>query len=180
MRTGLQDLLAIFQTLAEGALGLTQALLDAILSAPQDIANALRDLGSVRIPILSALWHAITGSDLTFMDLLSFVLAFPVTFTYRAVEGSYPGDDAAGFSVAATGNSVAKKVLGLVGGFGMVAAGFISAYIDLQALLIASMGWSGGSLIPKPLLLTAVILLFSGTVSLCYTAYSASKAIGKP
>ncbi len=185
LRGALQDLLAIFEAMAIGAVALTNALLDALLSAAQVLVDGLQQLGSVKIPVLSALWHAITGNDLTIMDLVSFVLAFPVTFTYYAIEGRYPGDDTTVQGVhqnstravgAATATPpVVKKVLNLAGGFGMVAAGIITAFVDSLAV------FAKGVLRPG-LTVTAIgaALLFTATATACYTAYSNSDQLGKP
>ena len=145
MQMALEDLLATIQLAALAGVAVVQALLDAIFGAVETVVAGLQDLGNLDIPILSALWQKLTGNDLTFLDVICFVMAFPVTLLYRAKAGSYPSQavSAAGSTPQATLNllglfsSIAQFVLGIVTAF-MDFLGATGASIPFPA---ASAGW---------------------------------------
>ena len=145
MQMALEDLLATIQVAALAGVAVVQALLDAIFGAVATVVDGLQNLGNLDIPILSALWQKLTGNDLTFLDVICFVMAFPVTLLYRAKAGSYPSQavSAAGSSPQATLNllglfsSIAQFVLGIVTAF-MDFLGATGASIPFPT---ASAGW---------------------------------------
>ena len=47
----------------------------------------------ISIPVLSPIYRSITGSDLSFLDLMCFVAAIPVTIMYKIVAGAAPFPD---------------------------------------------------------------------------------------
>ncbi|UBF29989.1 PQQ-like beta-propeller repeat protein (plasmid) [Kovacikia minuta CCNUW1] len=46
----------------------------------------------ITIPVLSWLFNAITGENLTFLNLITLVIAIPVTVVFRVVEGQFPSE----------------------------------------------------------------------------------------
>jgi len=99
------DLLDIIEDLAIGALAVIQALVDGLLTLTADIANELFGSGSaiggtIKIPVISALYKDLTGNDLSILNLVALVAAVPVTILYRLIDGSYPATAAAQASAA--------------------------------------------------------------------------------
>ena len=145
----LEDLLEVVKAVAISGVAIGQALIDTVMGTAQTVVNGLQQMGNINIPILSTLWKKLTGGDLTFLDLLSFVLAFPVTLIYRAVEGSYPSQ---GVSVSAIAATVAAKVTGLVGSLSLLLLGITTTVIDsIQVfsggMLAASIAWKLAALV---------------------------------
>lgn len=76
---------------------------DLILQTAENVINTLIDVlsqlvaglvdalnASIDIPILSWLYHLLTGNDLSFLDLGCLIAAIPVTLIYKAGAGSAP------------------------------------------------------------------------------------------
>ena len=87
------------------------------------------------IPILSALWQKLTGNDLTFLDVICFVMAFPVTLMYRAKAGSYPSQ---AVSAADSTPQVTRNLLGLFSSIAQFVLGIVTAFMDFLAAAGAS------------------------------------------
>ena len=126
----LVDLLDALKTLVDDVLVVLNALLDGVIDAAAGIVDLLGAAGGVEIPILSAIWKALTGNNLTFLDLIAFVVAIPVTLIYRVVEGSYPGDQAV-TGAAAASNIVLARVQGMTGAITSIFGGFVTAIFDV-------------------------------------------------
>jgi hypothetical protein len=135
----LGTLLQGLETVALAAVDLVQSLVDGVVGAIT--ADVISGLETIQIPVLSALWKALTGNPLTFLDVLLFVAAIPVTLVYRITEGAYPqAQFAAG--VAASATTVLNRVAGLMSSiFGLINGAF-SAISD--ALVIADVTLDGG------------------------------------
>jgi len=135
----LATLLQGLEDVALAAVGLVQSLVDGVVGAIA--ADVISGLETIQIPVLSALWKALTGNPLTFLDVLLFVAAIPVTLIYRITEGAYPqAQFAAGVTASAT--AVLNRVAGLMASiFGLVNGAF-SAISD--ALVIADVTLDGG------------------------------------
>lgn len=181
LRAALQDLLSIFEAITITGLALSKALMDALLTASQKMVDGLQALGNVHIPILSTLWRGLTGTDLTFLDLISFVLAFPVTFIYRAVEGSFPSAEVA-LTADATdgllGSSKAARTAGLIGALGMITAGVVTAAVDTLGFVTSALA-TAGSKAQKPFVYVGGVLLLLGVAGSVYTAFSTADNEGQ-
>jgi hypothetical protein len=135
----LSTLLQGLEDVAVGAVGLVQSLVDGVVGAIT--ADVISGLETIQIPVLSALWKALTGNPLTFLDVLLFVAAIPVTLVYRITEGAYPQAQFA-TGVAASATTVLNRVAGLMASiFGLINGAF-SAISD--ALVIADVTLDGG------------------------------------
>lgn len=168
-KRGLQDILEIFRAIAVTGVAIGKALIDTLLSDVNTLVQALLNLGAVKIPLLSTLWHKLTGKDLTFLDLISFVIAFPVTFIYRAVDGAYPSESA---ELQASGaNTVTSKVMSLAGGVGQVIAGPMTALLDFRAVQTA-----GSYKPPRPLVVVGGLLMI---VTVAQSIIKAAEASGE-
>ncbi len=158
----LSDLLIGLQDVAVGAVDLVQQLVDGVLGAlTQDI---LLSVTTVEIPILSALWKALTNNTLTFLDVLLFVAAIPITLVYRIVEGAYPQDQLT--RAGADAGTVLNRVAGLTASIFTLINGAFGAISD--ALVIADVTPDGG---PKWLMAilgtgAAVGLIFAAGLSI--------------
>lgn len=97
------DLDGMFGNLFAAMLKVLQGLMDAILSGIggvvsiffQMINTILRILDScmnkrINIPFFSELYKQMTGDDLTFMNISSFILAVPTTIVYKFIYGKAP------------------------------------------------------------------------------------------
>jgi len=110
------DLLDIMQLLLVDGLGIAQALLSGLLKLGQDLVDYLVGsngllMRSLDIPILSDLFKLLTGSDLTFFNLIVLVASIPITIVYRVIEGAWPADQAA---AAATNAPVLARLFGIL------------------------------------------------------------------
>ncbi|MEZ4715357.1 MAG: hypothetical protein R2851_04610 [Caldilineaceae bacterium] len=125
----LADLLEALEALAKFMLGILQNLVDDVMNAAADIAALIQGAGNAGIPILSTLWHALTGETLTWLDLIAFVIAIPTTLIYRIVEGDYPA-----LQVTASGVTadllVLQRVQGIAASITALVLGIVNAILD--------------------------------------------------
>ena len=135
MQMALEDLLETIQLAALAGVAVVQALLDAIFSSVSTVVAGLQDLGNMSIPILSALWKKLTGNDLTFLDVICFVMAFPVTLMYRAKAGSYPSQ---AVSAADSTLQMTRNLLGLFSSIAQFVLGIVTAFMDFLGAAGAS------------------------------------------
>jgi hypothetical protein len=125
-------------------LGLVEGLVDGMLNAIDYFAELLGALGEVQIPILSTLWKALTGNPLTFLDVIAFVIAIPITLVYRIVEGAFPTAPSTRGATIDTAiwqhiEGLASVAVGLLSGIFTAildAEGISSAWADSQPLVI--------------------------------------------
>jgi outer membrane protein assembly factor BamB len=133
-RLALSDLLALVRIMVTGTLELVQKFIDTLLESIDAIVDGLRNVGELSIPILSPLWEAKFGKPLTFLDLLAFVVAIPVTLLYRIIEGRYPGEDRL-LEGTDGPRLVLNRVAGLTSAAAGIAAGVFTAYVDTARIL---------------------------------------------
>ena len=126
----LVTLLDALQALVDKVLTLLGSLVDGVIDNASAIAGLLGAEGNVQIPVISAIWHALTGNTLTFLDLIAFVVAIPVTLVYRIVEGSYPSFQLLAAGAAQTASTVLARVQGISSAIANVLAGFFNAIFD--------------------------------------------------
>lgn len=136
-RAAVADLLEVLKVIVVGALTVVKDFIDEVAKGmPETIA----DLGTLEIPVISALWHAITGKTLTFLDLIAFVLAIPITIVYRIIEGAWPP---ATDSDLATDAQIVRRLGGLVGGMALIFAGWFTAVTDTLYIIRAELPFAG-------------------------------------
>jgi hypothetical protein len=135
MKMALEDLLETIQLAALAGVAVGQALMNELLSAVSTVVTGLQNFGNMDIPILSALWKKFTGHDLTFLDVICFVTAFPVTLMYRAKEGSYPSQEV---SAAANSLQMTRNLLGLFSSIAQFVLGIVTAFMDFLGAAGAS------------------------------------------
>lgn len=136
MQMALEDLLETIQLAALAGVAVAQTLMDAIFSSISTVVAGLQNFGSMNIPILSALWEKLTGNDLTFLDVICFVMAFPVTLMYRAKAGNYPSQEAA--SAAGSTLQMTRNLLGLFSSIAQFVMGIVTAFMDFLGAAGAS------------------------------------------
>jgi outer membrane protein assembly factor BamB len=162
-RLALSDLLALVRVVAAGTLELVQLFIDTLLKSIDAIVEGLHNLGELSIPILSPLWEAKFGKPLTFLDLLAFVAAIPVTLIYRVVEGRYPAEDRL-LQGADDPEVVLNRVAGLTSAAAGIAGGVFTALVDTAYIfsggiitgpLTLPQKITGGVLLGAELMLTA-------------------------
>jgi hypothetical protein len=75
-----------------GAIDGVQKLTIALMKLVAKLLNELSDLGNkpINIPIFSALYKEITGSDLTIFDAISLLIAIPTTILTKLITGKAP------------------------------------------------------------------------------------------
>ncbi|MCS5692752.1 PQQ-binding-like beta-propeller repeat protein [Cyanobium sp. FGCU-6] len=130
----LADLLTGLEHLVEDVLAVFEDLVNLVLNNPEDLVQFLRDVGNVEIPVLSAIWHELTGKPLTFLDVLIFVIAIPVTLIYRVIEGAYPQEQLSACSAASdTNKQILARVNGVSATINTVLYGILNAISDLAA-----------------------------------------------
>jgi hypothetical protein len=168
-RLALSDLLKLVRITVAGTLELVQKFIDTLLESIDAIVEGLRNVGELSIPILSPLWEAKFGKPLTFLDLLAFVAAIPVTLLYRIIEGRYPAEDRL-LEGTDGPRLVLNRVAGLTSAAAGIAAGVFTAYVDaarifsggfIVAALTLPQRITGGVLMGTEVTLT----LYEGTTS---------------
>ena len=92
-----------------------QTVFDALMSVLEAIASSIDDAFNmpIQIPILSPLYKAATGSDLTLLDIICLVLGIGVTLVYKIATNQSPATPLAN---AATPSAVDQMVANLVNG----------------------------------------------------------------
>lgn len=69
-----------------------RGLVTSILRLVQKLCGEIIKLGNkpIKIPVFSALWRKISGSDLTIFDAISLIIAIPTTIMAKIVTGEKP------------------------------------------------------------------------------------------
>jgi hypothetical protein len=84
-----ERLLAILaDALLETVENVVLTLVDVLIQLADGMMGALT--ASIDIPVLSWLYHELTGDDLSFLDLICLIAAIPATLVYKATTGSVP------------------------------------------------------------------------------------------
>lgn len=135
MQMALEDLLETIQLAALAGAAVVQTLLDGVFASISTVVAGLQNLGNMNIPVLSALWKKLTGNDLTFLDVICFVMAFPVTLMYRAKAGNYPSQ---AVSAADSTLQMTRNILGLFGSIAQFVLGIVTAFMDFLGAAGAS------------------------------------------
>lgn len=136
--TALADFLKFVENLVENVLQLTQEMVDGVITDAGEILRLPATAGA-DIPVLSAiLGRRSRASALTLIELLSFVIAIPVTLIYRVVEGSYPSATVTASGVQADA-VVWQRVEGISSAINDLFWGIFNAVAD--AVIIALVGF---------------------------------------
>ncbi|KAF7585430.1 hypothetical protein BBP40_010954, partial [Aspergillus hancockii] len=80
--------------LLEGIVHVAADLVHGLLKAIKGIVNTLHNWANKELvfPILTDLWHYVTGEPLSFTGVISFVLAIPMTLLSKVLTGTAPPD----------------------------------------------------------------------------------------
>jgi hypothetical protein len=140
---GVVDLIDIIEDLVIGFLAVLEALFDGLLAQGGPVQALLDGLGNLEIPIISPLYELLTGNTLTFLDVVTFVLAIPITLLYRIIDGHWPSESASGLQGDSAQGSAAlgvtpatqKKIIGLVTGCAFIFAGITTGLLDGWAVI---------------------------------------------
>jgi hypothetical protein len=98
IKQGLAELVRIVALLLDGALAVSNALVDGLLGTITSLIQMMFDAQSgiltanLDIPVLSWLYQALFGEPLTILNALTLVISIPVTILWRVVEGQWPSD----------------------------------------------------------------------------------------
>ncbi len=85
----MKRLLAI---IADTILGSVENVVVTVLDVVEQLVQGVIDILTAKldIPVLSWLYHDLTGEDLSFLDVVSLIAAIPVTVVYKAAAGKAP------------------------------------------------------------------------------------------
>lgn len=92
-RSLLAALLSVLELLAETALVIAQAFLDCLFDILEALMSTIKGWLDypIDIPVLTWLFGWLTGGEpLTLLNLITLIVAIPVTMLYRVVEGEWP------------------------------------------------------------------------------------------
>ncbi len=143
------DLLEIFSLIAITGAAVSRELIKGLTALAQELVAALKDPGTIDIPVLSALWRKITGdpsAELSIVDLLALVAAIPVTYLYRAVGGQWPDAASGVASGEGVDEAVVKHVKSLATPMFQIIAGVLTGledFIFITAEGLLSLGLVG-------------------------------------
>jgi len=133
------DVLSIIEVIAALAVDGIRAGVNAVLGNLPAVSAALRTWSNAEIPVLSTLLGLLGLKDVTFLDLLLFVAAIPVTLVYRVRYGTYPAASSAagsaGESTAGVTPAVLATVAGIMGGVLSMVNGIFAAIVDADATI---------------------------------------------
>ena len=105
----------VLAILADFILNSTENILNAVLDVLMQLTTGLIDVvsTSIDIPVLSWLYHLLTGDDLSFLDLVCLLAAIPVTLVYKETADSppFPHNDAYTEKLINAGSFVEIKAL---------------------------------------------------------------------
>lgn len=144
-RAAAADLLEVVEVIVISAVTVVKAFVDAVAEGMPDTIAALGDL---KIPVISELWNVITGKTLTFLDLIAFVLAIPITIFYRIIEGKWPPVSDSEFGLdsdieVGLDPQAVRILSGLVTGVAMIFAGWFTAVMDALYIAKANVSKAG-------------------------------------
>src|SRR5262249_38763311 len=163
VKQGLAELLRVLGLLLNGALAVSNALLDGLLGVIGDLvqtmfapdANGNPTDGGIlteplNFPVLSWLYELLFGEPLTILNALMLVVSIPVTIMWRIVEGQWPSDSLGASATRAArlgsappllhrliayANAITTACLGIVLGVGDAAGdGDVPLYIGRAGL----------------------------------------------
>jgi hypothetical protein len=111
-------------TVAEALARIAAILTDVILDTAQNIIVTSLDIlkvvvegildlldAPISIPILSSIYHDITGDDLSFLDLVCLVAAIPATIIYKIVAGQAPFSEADALALSSAPDYTALQAM---------------------------------------------------------------------
>jgi hypothetical protein len=86
------DVINVSKGVLKVALSTLRGLVTSILRLVQKLCAEAIKLGNkdIKIPIFSALWRTISGSELTLFDAISLIIAIPTTLMAKIVTGEKP------------------------------------------------------------------------------------------
>ncbi|KAL9106679.1 MAG: hypothetical protein Q9227_008331 [Pyrenula ochraceoflavens] len=86
------DVLKVSKSVLKVAVNAIRGLVTSILRLVRKLCDEIVSLGNkaIKIPIFSALWKKISGSDLTIFDAISLIIAIPTTLMAKLTTGKKP------------------------------------------------------------------------------------------
>jgi hypothetical protein len=126
------DVLSIIEVIAALAVDGVRAGVNVILDNLSAVAAALGGWSSADIPILSTLLSLLGWQNVTFLDILLFVAAIPVTLVYRIRYGAYPAPGAGEGDAAP---AVLATIVGIMAGVMDIVNGIFAAIVDADATI---------------------------------------------
>jgi outer membrane protein assembly factor BamB len=130
------ELLDAFETLIVGALAVINAFFDGLIGEAEDLVEWIKYLLNepINVPVLTAVYRALTGQQLTLLSLISFVCAIPLNLVLYLVDGAWPdfSDPSAG-ETGSLGLTTQAKAFGILNGLCSLANGAIRGVIDAYA-----------------------------------------------
>ncbi len=98
LATGLHTILDLIQTLVHSIVKLADGICDGALAAIADIIDDLYGLltQQIDIPLISWLYHKLTGEQLTILGAALFFVAIPATILYRSLPGHHRHEPVSG------------------------------------------------------------------------------------
>jgi outer membrane protein assembly factor BamB len=126
------DLLSLIEVIAVAAVDGIRAGVNVVLDNVDAVVSALSSWGNAEIPILSTLLGMLGLKDVTFLDIITFVAAIPVTLVYRVVYGVYP---ASGAEISGAAAADLAKVVGIMSGVLNIVNGIFAAIVDADATI---------------------------------------------
>ena len=125
------DVLSIIEVIAALAIDGIRAGVNVILDNLSAVVTALGSWSNAEIPVLSTLLGLLGLKDVTFLDVLLFVAAIPVTLVYRIRFGAWP----AAAQVAGAAATVLATVVGIMSGVLSIVNGIFAAIVDADATI---------------------------------------------
>lgn len=124
------DVLSIIEVIAALAIDGVRSGVNVVLDNLEAVAAALGTWGKAEIPILSTLLGLLGLDNVTFLDILLFVVAIPVTLIYRIRYGAYPAAGEVGGSATP---ALLGTIVGIMGGVLNIVNGIFAAIVDADA-----------------------------------------------
>lgn len=117
LSTGLSDMLAVFQVLADDMVVFAETVAKDFLELLDTLLGQIVDwlAQPIDIPFVSALYHALTGDQLSILDLTCLLAAVPATILLDVITGSptVPDTITAGRDTVTAGADTGQILLGL-------------------------------------------------------------------
>ncbi len=134
LSTGLSDLLTVFQTLGDNLVKFAQAAVADFMKLADTLLGQIAAWldQPVNIPFVSNLYKALTGDQLSLLDLLCLLAAVPATILLAVLTGSptVPDDETAGSDLTSAGGTAGRIILGIAG----YCIGQVSVFLDALSL----------------------------------------------
>lgn len=133
LQNGLADILTLLKDIADALLDIGNDLAKFLLKIVQAVLNAIMGVvdAPLSIPIISDLYKAITGQELTFLNLIALLVAIPTTIITKLMNALSTPEAGSPFTEPGWSDDTSAKI---ANGIGLIIGGIIDPLATLASI----------------------------------------------